>query len=66
MWTVYHRHGEHFFVHETDQEFERTKRFYRLFQINTESGSEFYENARGDIHAWRVEDDPERIPISQS
>lgn len=49
MWTVYLRYGYHNIITVSDDEFEKTKKFYKLFRMNDGT----YTNNRGDIHAWR-------------
>lgn len=50
MWTVYLRFGYHNMVTVSDDEFEETKKFYRLFKLKDDT----YTNNRGDIHAWKT------------
>lgn len=49
MWTVYFQFGFHTIRHMTEEEFEKAKKFYNLFE--TKDGR--YTNKRGDIHAWK-------------
>lgn len=51
MWLVYFQFGFHEIRHCTEEEFEKVKKFYHLFE--GEKGE--YRNKRGDIHAWRNE-----------
>lgn len=51
MWTVYLQYGYHNIVTVSDDDFEKIKKFYRLFKAKDDT----YTNKRGDIHAWKKE-----------
>ncbi len=62
-YTVYHAYGYHYFSHETEEEFQETKRFYKLFETvhvpecpnDTGNGKKHWRNARGNVFAWESE-----------
>lgn len=50
MWTVYLAFGNHTIYNVSDDEFEHTKKFYKLFE--TEQNK--FTNKRFDIFAWKT------------
>lgn len=50
MWTVYLAFGWHTIYNVSDDEFEHTKKFYKLFE--TEQNK--FTNKRFDIFAWKT------------
>jgi hypothetical protein len=50
MWQIYYQFGWHSIRNLTDEQFEDTKKFYKLF----ETAPDFYQNRRGDIYAWKL------------
>ena len=53
-------------MHASDRDFEKTNRFYRLYRSDSNNGTEFYQNVRGDIYAWRSDDDSAKTVIGNA
>lgn len=50
MWTVYLAFGHHTIYDVSDDEFEHTKKFYKLFETEPNK----FTNKRFDIFAWKT------------
>lgn len=50
MWTVYLAFGYHTIYNVSDEEFEHTKMFYKLFETEPNK----FTNKRFDIFAWKT------------
>lgn len=51
MYQVYLAFGYHNIHDYTEQQFDKVKKFYKLFQVK----DNLWQNKRGDIFAWRKE-----------
>lgn len=61
MYQIYLAFGYHNIYDYTDEQFEDTKKFYKLF----ETAPDFYQNRRGDIYAWKKEGEKENENVAE-